>query len=396
MDAPNPLTLAIEAVSLAYFWQIVHSELALSVSRQRYTLTLRMTNNMLRSPNEALKDTTLSTVLLLDVYEKFTDANLKKSESFSSHINGALALVKLRGLDKFQDPSQTQILTRLYYQSVATFVISGLQAADTLVTLRDYLDKNSTTPDHALHLSTTMIYYTRIIHDFKNRFMSRKEFIKASAALDLKLEKLELDMPPEYKYTTTFLQHNSERAFEQYYHSYTDRMICQIRNFVRIARINLNECLLDYYSSLAEDENNVVLARSAQQNIQKSVHEIFASLPYYTDCNNCARHLLANPPTAQPQHQDQQGRRSSIAALCNHQHTVYHQTDCHMLLLPLYAAGRTRISPKAREWVLKELHYLADHFRLPNAEVVAQILEGDEDMSPWDVYAVLSCYAFDD
>ena len=396
MDAPNPLTLAIEAASLAYLWQIVHSELALLASRQRYTLTLRMTNNMLRSPNEVFKDTTLSTVLLLDMYEKFTDANLKKSKSFSSHIEGALTLVKIRGLDKFQDPSQTKILTRLYYQSVATFIISGLQAADTLVTLRDYLDKNSTTPNHELDLSTTMIYYAQIINDFKNRFMSRQEFIKAFTTLDVKLEKLELNMPPAYKYTTIFLQHNSERAFEQYYHSYTDRMICQTRNFVRIARIHLNECLLHCYSSPTEDENNWVLAHSAQQNIQKSVQEIFASLPHYTDCNSCARHLLANHPTVKPQCQGQQGRRPSIVTLCKQQHTIYHQMDCHMLLVPLYAAGRTSISPEARNWALKELHYLADHFRLPNAEVVAQILEGDEDMSPWDVYAVLSCYAFDD
>ena len=69
--------------------------------------------------------------------------------------------------------------------------------------------------------------------------------------------------------------------------------------------------------------------------------------------------------------------------------------DCYTLIFPLYTAGRCNAAPDTvRPWVIKQLHYMSEHFYVRNAEIVAQILELQKDISPWEVYAMLGSYAF--
>ena len=45
-------------------------------------------------------------------------------------------------------------------------------------------------------------------------------------------------------------------------------------------------------------------------------------------------------------------------------------------------------------WIIKQLHHMICHFNLRDAEMIAQILEQESNVSPWDVYAMLGSYAF--
>ena len=110
--SPEVLTLSIDAVSLAYLSHQVYSDVALLSATEKYVSALRMTNKALRSPELAITDTTLLAALLLDLFEKITNIN-HNSDSWMGHVNGALALVKLRGLENFQDSAALRILMRL-------------------------------------------------------------------------------------------------------------------------------------------------------------------------------------------------------------------------------------------------------------------------------------------
>lgn len=110
--SPEHLALSIDAVSLAYLSHQVSSDVALLIATEKYVLALRMTNKALQSPELATKDTTLLAALLLDLFEKITNIT-HGSGSWMGHVTGALALVKLRGLEKFQDPSALRVLMRL-------------------------------------------------------------------------------------------------------------------------------------------------------------------------------------------------------------------------------------------------------------------------------------------
>jgi hypothetical protein len=117
------LTLAIEAVSLAYLWHQVYSDAALAEARKRYIAALRMTSKYLKSPKQAAKDTTLMVSLLLDLFEKIVDS--EKDKSWSSHTDGAIALVTSRGIEKFQHPSELRMLIRLSHHHIIGCIASG-------------------------------------------------------------------------------------------------------------------------------------------------------------------------------------------------------------------------------------------------------------------------------
>ena len=91
---------------------MVTSDVALLEAREKYGLALRMTNKALRSPELALKDTTLLSALCLDLFEKLTNTS-QKSKPWMGHVNGALTLVKMRGLKNFRDPSALRVLARV-------------------------------------------------------------------------------------------------------------------------------------------------------------------------------------------------------------------------------------------------------------------------------------------
>ena len=421
-----------------------------------------MTNNLLRSYKEATKDTTLLTTLLFDVYEKITtDPRCQGTKAQASHISGALALVKLRGLDHFKEPSQVQILQRIESHSVSSSIITGSLPSDTLLELRHHLDTALTSPTPLTNLASAiskiMLNYGRLRRESREGILSRSEFIQLSADLDDRFEDLVNGVPANGIPTTTHLTEKSDRCFHGYYHVYAHRNVCTTMNMLRVARIGLNESLLEHYTSI-ETVYSEELARKAETNITRLVNEILASIPRYTDCSNGAVDRL--PPESLKSFTSSTSSSTSTSTAANkslshdlssskaightktdayawpqilpgqlitptvkrgsHAHSPRHVTDCHILLWPMYAAGRAKINFNAHDsdavdfdgvsggdvgsgsekgevkaWILKEFKYMADHFGLRNAEIVRGILEdGESDMDAWEVYGVLGGYAF--
>jgi hypothetical protein len=68
---------------------------------------------------------------------------------------------------------------------------------------------------------------------------------------------------------------------------------------------------------------------------------------------------------------------------------------CYTLLFPLFVAGQALAAESPlRQWIIKELHSMAEGFGIQNGEVVAKLLEQGEKTSPWEVHALLGSYAF--
>ena len=134
-DSPNHLTLAIEAVNLVYLWHQVYSESALAAARQKYVLALQMTNKALKSPEEARKETTLLASLLLDLFEKITNSIPRDNKSWTSHVNGALALVKNCGLEHYQNQSELVVLARLSHRYIVNSMATGSVVPDEVVSI---------------------------------------------------------------------------------------------------------------------------------------------------------------------------------------------------------------------------------------------------------------------
>lgn len=147
---PDYLNAAIETVALAYLWHQVLSEIALTAARKRYISALRMLRNALNSPNEALEETSLLAVLLLDLFEKITHIATQSSALLTTHVNGALALVKIRGLERFQGPHASRILVRFHNHYMASHLVTGSSVPEDLLSIRAYATQHLRVPDYTL------------------------------------------------------------------------------------------------------------------------------------------------------------------------------------------------------------------------------------------------------
>ena len=383
-DSPQYLTLAIEAVSLAYLWHQVYSDDALATARQKYVSALRMTNKTLKSSEkEATKNTVLMASLLLDLYEKITDSEPRNNKSWTSHVDGALALVNFRGLDHFQSPSEFGILIRLSLHYVVGCVASGAPVPETLNIIQTCIGKRQGVQDPMFRLSNLMIEYANFYSEVRRGVLSNDELIELSIELDGKLQTLDFELPPSWQYTTVFLDHPSDQTFDLHYDLYPNARVCQARNILRVLRILLNEFLIENYPSSLTSERYLSSAGVAQDNIEILTSYICACVPQYVDCDSAARHRLPTPEYPQE-------------AATSHSHSPNHQQECYRLIFPLYIAGRSQALPDVKTWIIKQLQYISNHFHVRNAGIVAKMLQrGDEDnRSPWDVYAMLGSYAF--
>ncbi|KAL9094941.1 MAG: hypothetical protein Q9165_002891 [Trypethelium subeluteriae] len=394
-EAQNHLALAIEAVSLAHFWYRSYSDTALTTATERYVLALRTMAKALESSRGAIHNTSsLLASLLLDLFEKITDSKPRSSKSWTSHIHGALALVQARGFEQFRDASEFRVLLRFSMNYIASCMVSDLAVPDVMIAIRAYIGERLNAQDCTNRMLEPIIRYANLRSAIQRKVLSNGDLIRTSVELDTEIQALELCMPSSWQYSTTVLEHKSDRKFDLHFDSYPHRNICQALNILRFIRILLNESLVEYYSALPMEEKLVALIRTAQRNVERLAGEICASVPQYVDCDDAARQRLLPSKELETQDKklddvpDHHSRRGC------HLHTPNHQADVHSLIFPLYAAGRAKTFPEVRIWAIQQLHYMGSHFHLRNAEEVAQILEQGTDVRPWEVYALVGSYAF--
>lgn len=391
---PEHMTLAIEAVSLAYLWHQVHSDIALAAARERYVAALRLTNKMLKSSKEVTKDATLLSSLLLDLFEKITDSEPRNDKSWLSHVNGAVALVRLRGLEQFQAPTDLHMLSLLHVNYIVSCVASGSPVPDEVDKIQAYVWRGLDPQDPRLQISDIMVRYANLRSKVRSGVLTSVESIEISKELDVTVKTLVLEMPPSWQWSSTILSQKSNWTYDLHFDTYSNPRVCQGLNFLRVLRILLNESLIEYYLNSPTSQNNMELIGAAQDIIKALAGDICASVSPYVDCGGVARQRLAVVQKTELQDQTLGHILDFDPGMAHQSHTPSHQLDCYTLIFPLYVAGRSKAAPELRLWVIQQLRYIGSHFNIRKAEVVAQILEQYLDVSPWEVFAILGSYAF--
>ncbi|KAH8670232.1 hypothetical protein BGZ60DRAFT_486323 [Tricladium varicosporioides] len=108
-ERPNPAFLsAFSAVALAALGTRPNSKALLPKADITYVKALKKINTTLRDPKMASEDSTLTAVLLLSFFEQLTAPRLNP-EAWSSHVDGAVALLKARGPDAFQSNTGREV-----------------------------------------------------------------------------------------------------------------------------------------------------------------------------------------------------------------------------------------------------------------------------------------------
>ena len=373
-SAPDrPLNASVGAVSLAFLSFQFDCTQASRPSRDKYLSALPLLNKALRTPESATSDATLLAVLLLDLYEKITNNNPRSIGSWMSHINGALALVDMRKEPLLQDYTGIRLSARLSTNLLISCVSANSPVPPALVKLRADLEPFLNIDDPKWRISGLVVKYANLKGAIQDGCLHSSDIITRATELDREFLLLAKHMPPRWLYNTIHLEESSDLVLEQHYDTYPDHMIAQGWNVLRVMRVLLNDMIRVEYASRGANSFNNTSAYSSSSILTGCIDDIAKGI--------CA---------SVPQFTEYEKTKPRIKIQCTTQ-----KLRCYTLLFPLYVAGlhasaATRIKP----WIVNQLRFISKEMSIRNASIIANFLERDEGVCPWDVYAALGSYAF--
>jgi hypothetical protein len=387
--APSYLALAIEAASLALLGYQCHSVAARSLSRQKYVAALRQTNEALRSPLHAKKETALIATMVLDLYEKITNCDVRTEETSIVHVQGSMTLVRLRGLPAFNNVTGIQILGRLLLNTTITCLQHNVSVPTEIEQTWAQIGMSADPNSLKYRLSGLTLQVANLsaaINDKAGGLYEDDDCTRRFIELERAFEELGHDVPDDWSYTrhTVSMMTPNDRYLRNYYHVYSWRRVAQVWNIQRLSRIRLWEEILSRRNGIPGDEAH---------DVQDIIAEICASAPYILDCASAASSKLPDSEL--------------INSKTAHRHTNCHILDVYVSMYPLYvAAWSTYCTTFVRLWILKQFEHMSDHFGIREAALVRDIIkswDGEEEegyyqnrkrMSPWEVYTLLGSYTF--
>jgi hypothetical protein len=375
-NTPKHLTLSIEAVSLAFLSHQVSSQTARDLGRRKYCEALRKINLALQDPLTAKAASTFEGALLLDLYEKIMKSASEINTSRHAHIEGAFALVKLRGVESFKEGAEMRALMGLSLNATICALSTGRAVDDVIRQIRVHAAQFVNTDYPKWKLSGLMLEITDLAAEMRQGCMTIEERIAKSAYFERKLEAVALEAGPDWKCERRILSDVDGKrlvpdGFPLVCDVYLDRSVTQMWNVLRISRMLLCEEIIVSCAASSDPETTAESDR-AKKAILDVVQEMVASVPQMTDCDLVAKHKLPDGSTG-----------------TQHTHSMPHILDVYILIFSLYVVAWSKSCPQAaREWSVKQLQHIADHFAIKEAAVILDALKKqklEEAIDPWYV-----------
>lgn len=373
IDYEPALAASVDAVSLAFFSFQYDAATALKPAREKYLSALSLVKNALDAPRFLVSNSTMLAVLFLDLFEKIVNRDPIPSESWMSHIRGALALVKLRDPGQLTTYVGLRLSKRLFTNVLISCIAANSSLPPELKALHSDLQPYVPKDDPKWQLSGLVMKLADFRGSFVDGLLSISEALARAKSLDKEFSSLARNLQPSWISRRIPAQKDSSHVLEHNYDGYPDSYMAQACNVIRIIRILLNDFIrLMYMSSVsATPDTNVQVMNIgfASHVIDSMAKEICATGPQLT----VGADVSTRPTTS-----------SSTRRL-----------HCYTLLFPLYVAA-THATPESgiRDWVLQLLRFIATNCAIRNAGLVADMLARAETPGPWAVYTMLGSYAF--
>lgn len=376
-NAPEHISLSIDAASLAFLSHHMESPSALNLGRRKYVSALRKTNKVLQNPKPSQRISILEASLVLDLFEKITGPKSNDVMAQRAHVDGALALVRLRGLQEFTDLGGLKALTRLCLNAVVISITAGQRVPSEIVRIRNHASQYFDVSHPKWRLTGITLKVTDLVSDITHGYLTREMKIQRCVELERELEVIDREAPPKWSYERIYVDDEDDHTtLDGFYDVYPSRLETQMWNVLRFIRIILCDIIIE--SCRSEDEE---LNKQTYRTTALLVQEVCATVPQMLDCDGPARHRLPEGATTSA-----------------HTHTLSHFFDTYILLLGLYGAAWSRgCSPRAKEWIIAQLDRMAEHFGTREAATVSAILKMQDygaRVGPWEVYKRIGSYAF--
>jgi len=229
------LLAAMKAVGIAGIAHSVQEPALLNVARGHYLKAIQGTNAALKSPTMVKRDSTLTAIMILSIYETVSGSNHKSIHDWAEHVRGAASLLKLRGREQLK----TVRGRRMFVQIASTLMISCIQRdsplPDFIIDWIEELRFGDTSQTRAFKSQHAMMMFTQFRAGLKDGSISEPEDILARALeIDGILVRLyKQDVPDDWAYETVYTDQIPEVAWNGRYHIYYDYWVAQVWNGMR-------------------------------------------------------------------------------------------------------------------------------------------------------------------
>jgi hypothetical protein len=364
------LLASMYAVGLASFSNHIHSPALTARARKGYVTALNLTNAALRSPTDAKKDSTLFAVMILGIYETVAGTNAQSVLAWTSHVNGAAALVDYRGIEQFNSEAGQ----RLFYQVVSNLMISCLQRTtrmpQRIIELRNAATKIMITTRPIWDVATYIIDFTSFRADVREcRLGGPREIIEKALEIDKLFLDTFTDPPSDWMYESVFTDEDPHLVWKKSYHRFQHDWAPPIWNGMRTCRIMLHETIRDQLLSSASAISPAYMPAEADALESRSV----------SVCVEMGRDVMRSVPQQSSSGDPKQPR--AVQAGTHHAYIIW----------PLYLVGGMDVASRnVKEWVVNRLRLMSEEEGIKQAGVVAGFLEKNAefwdrkpDLAPW-------------
>ncbi|KAL3493483.1 hypothetical protein BJX62DRAFT_82052 [Aspergillus germanicus] len=341
----------IIAVGMSSLASLKNAATLTHAASRTFSRALRDIRAALEDPAEATSDQMLVAVMLLALYETVTSDSDGDSNPWDRHVDGALALIQLRGAGQLHNRISRCIFHNLTTEILINCLQRGLRAPITLINLMVDARKYETAQEEpATRLADMIVSVCAIVASGKEDTKGEDDlfsYISALLSIDTDLECWTQILPAEYEYTT-LTEPDEPRGTEAHmgrYDTYTSVEIAHMWNLQRCARITLRQALIETLSKhpnklssqpkspfLPISISYTHLLHASNAVIEENTSDICYSAPYILHgCNKA-------------------GKSSDLRAA-----RILH------LLWPLYIAGTARTANDAlRVWVASKLQIIGE------------------------------------
>jgi len=284
---------SMTAVGLMGLASMTRSRDIMEAARKSYGTALHLINRALQSPAEAMEDKTMLSVLILGLFELINENTSRRRtvQAFRNHVNGAVALVKLRGTAQFQ----TRAGTRMFAMLCQRVMVCSINAKTptpmplALFELWQQMISNANTldrPDDGMTwwILPLMYQILQVRSDIRTGSVTDPEaIVERLVGVEEEFEKIVGRFPPSWHYRIFKLTRNHPAITGGFCHVYPTLWHATVWNHIRAMRILVLETILSRISVMATGSpghNRYIEEYSkAKRKLKQMVVSINASVP---------------------------------------------------------------------------------------------------------------------
>ncbi|KAH8697487.1 hypothetical protein BGW36DRAFT_378795 [Talaromyces proteolyticus] len=335
----DPLLTSLEAVALASLSQERRSRGLMTAARTKYIRALQETNHAVQSRQEAVKDGTLISVLLLSLFENITQEEPFSCDSWLKHMKGAVALLQLRQPEQFRSALGGELYKQVGKNIHVGCVQQRIRIPPEFLELHKSVACFIDISNYVLQFSTAIEGLTNLQAAIRYGELTDPEEINCLAKdLDDSVVLFASSVPPEWCYSSICTQDRCLPKDGGKRHINQTHRIIELWNTIRMTRLMLNEIIYKYACMGAPCATHELLCSTARETIEMMASEICATVPQF---------------------------RQSLPAQIQSPRIV---ASGHILIWPLSILGASELVPVAlRLYAIESLHFIGADMLIPQA-----------------------------